>query len=136
MSEAIRKRAKELADKHVEQKECTCDEDDYSCAYRDSYHDYVRGYVEGMQDPDANADSIEERKRLEAQLKEAREVISFYASEDTRVRKEINKDGDLIQWWDKTPNDKSILPFKIGTSTGNFNYLGRRARAYLEKWEE
>lgn len=61
MSKEAIERARDLAESHVEQKECTCNDDSFSCAYRDAQHDFVRGYSAGMQDPDANADIIAER---------------------------------------------------------------------------
>lgn len=72
-------------------------------------------------------------EKLKAQLEKAEKIISYYASEDTWIKKEFDKEGNLYQWWDKTPNDKSIFPYSVGKSNGNFNCLGGRAREYFKE---
>lgn len=72
-------------------------------------------------------------KELKQRLSEAEKVISYYASEDTWIKKEFDKDGNLYQWWDKKPNDVSVFPYSIGKSNGNFHCLGKRARDFLER---
>ena len=75
-------------------------------------------------------------EKLKAQLERAEKIISYYASEDTWIKKELDEEGNLYQWWDKTPNDKSIFPYSIGKSNGNFHCLGRRAREYFKEKEQ
>ena len=59
-------------------------------------------------------------------------ALEFYASEDTWIKKEFKVNGEFSQWWDRLPNDKSIVPYKIGDATGNFNVLGAKARIALD----
>ena len=85
---------------------------------------------------DAHDCLIDENEKLKAQLDRAEKILSYYASEDTWIKKEFDKEGNLHEWWDKTPNDKSIIPFSIGKSNGNFNCLGGRAREYFKEKEQ
>ena len=68
---------------------------------------------------------------LEAQLEKAEAALKFYADNNTWISKNLDKEGNLVSWRKKTPNDISIFPYSIGSSSGNFNCLGRRAREYF-----
>lgn len=73
---------------------------------------------------------------LEAQLEKAEKVIGYYAEENTWISKNLDKEGSLVAWSKKTPNDSSIFPYSIGSSNGNFNCLGRRSREYFAEKEQ
>jgi len=76
-------------------------------------------------------DALKEVAKLKAELEGALKTIEYYGNEDTWISKKLDKDGNLVEWSPKAPNDKSIFPYSIGTSNGNFHCLGSRARAYL-----
>lgn len=73
---------------------------------------------------------------LEAQLEKAEKVIGYYAEENTWISKNLDEEGSLVSWSKKTPNDSSIFSYSIGSSNGNFNCLGRRAREYFAEKEK
>lgn len=72
---------------------------------------------------------------LEQRLKDVEKVIEFYGDVHTWISTENDPEGNLFAWEKRHPShDVSIVPYSIGTSSGNFHCFGKKARAYMEKY--
>ena len=119
--------------------------DSYVKCSPDGFYDVVseKDTIEGgmhVIEYSAYQDLKEELTRLQQELgkeveshRETAKVLNFYADENTWIEKVFDQDGSLIEWYHKIPNDRSIFSYSIGDSKGNFNCLGRRARARIEE---
>lgn len=84
-------------DKHIENKECTCDENDYGCAYRDESFDFKSGF-------DSACDL------LIPEIEKLQDALEYIASDYPKSYihdSDIERAKKALQYWQQFLGEKS-----------------------------